>query len=110
MMEKPLAWFIIINLVLLFISGCWTIGSLIFVQSQRPESFVRITVLIADTLANGFFLISILINIFGLTEIIKEEMARKIAAYTFAIGIISLIISITISLCIIAIRSPWVYD
>lgn len=39
MMEKPLTWLLIIGLVLLFINGCWTIGILIAIQSQRLELF-----------------------------------------------------------------------
>lgn len=110
MIEKALTWLLIIGLILLFISGCWTIGILIIIQSQRPEPFLRTTILMVDILANASFLISILISAFGLAEIIKEEVARKFTAYVLAIGIIFLIISIILFLCIIATRSPWAYD
>jgi len=63
MMEKPLTWFII-NLVLLFISGCWTIGILIIIQIQKLESIIYMAIFMADILANASFLISILISIF----------------------------------------------
>ncbi|MFH7859758.1 MAG: hypothetical protein QXR03_02020 [Candidatus Aenigmatarchaeota archaeon] len=110
MMEKPLTWLLIIGLVLLFINGCWTIGILIAIQSQRLELFLRTIILTVNILANVSFLISILISAFGLAEIIKEEKARKFTTYVLAIGIIFLIISIILFLCIIVTRFPWVYD
>jgi len=53
---------------------------LIITQSQKPEPFLRIIILMVDILANVSFFISILISAFGLAEIIKEEKARKFTA------------------------------
>lgn len=66
------------------------------VQMRLKTEFLSATLLISNALANISFLI--LTSTLGLAEIIKREMMRKVTAYTIAIGIFSLIVSIALFL------------
>ncbi|MDH5596097.1 MAG: hypothetical protein OEY40_05215 [Candidatus Bathyarchaeota archaeon] len=39
--EKPLTWFVIVNLALLFISGCWMAKSLMVTSWKSSLGFAR---------------------------------------------------------------------
>lgn len=109
MTEKPLAWFVLVGLALLFISGCWMVGSLTIVPRRSELKFLRTALLTTAALANISFPIAILTSILGLAEIVGEEKARKANAYAFLAGIIFLIISIILFSWIVASQLQWSY-
>ncbi len=109
MSEKPLTRFVVVGLVLLFISGCWMVGSLTIIPRRLELDFLRLTLLTTNALANISFLVSILASILGLADIVKEERSRKAAAYAFIAGIVLLIVSIALFSWIVASELPWSY-
>ncbi len=103
---KNFTWFITASMVLLFISGCWTLGSLIMVSRQLETQLLRSALLTADMLANISFLVSLLTSVLGLAELLKEMVARRITGYAFTAGTIFLIISITIFIWTVTSQLP----
>ena len=109
MNKRPLTRFVVVGLVLLFISGCWMVGSLTIVSWRLKPEFLRTTLLTTNALANISFLVSILASILGLAEIVEEERARKTTAYAFAAGVVLLIVSIALFSWVVATGLPWIY-
>jgi len=94
-----------VNLALLFISGCWMIGSLMVTSWKPSLGFARPLLLTGTALANISFLASMLTSILGAANIVKETPARRVTVYVFAVGILFLIISI-IAFCWIVVSTP----
>jgi hypothetical protein len=105
--DRPLTWFAIVNLALLFISGCWMIGSLMVTSWKSSLGFARPLLLTGTALANISFLASMLASILGAANIIKETPARRVTVYVFTVGILLLIISIITFCWIVVSTSPY---
>lgn len=104
---KPLTWFVIVNLALLFISGCWMVGSLMVTSWKSSLGFARPMLLTSTALANISFLASMLTSILGTANIVKEDPARRVTVYAFTIGILLLIVSMIIFCWIVVATSPY---
>ena len=102
--EDPFTRFIV-GLTMLFISGVWVLISYLVAPTLEP-SFLRLTFLLLDAFSVSSFLVFILIFFLDMIGILEEEKSRKAMAYTFAIGILLLIISIILFTNIIATRQP----
>ncbi|TEU06387.1 hypothetical protein E3I90_02250 [Candidatus Bathyarchaeota archaeon] len=89
--EKPLTWFVIVNLALLFISGCWMVGSLMVTSWKSSLGFARPLLLTSTALAN----------------IAKEDPARRVTVYAFTVGILFLMVSMIIFCWIVVSTSPY---
>jgi len=104
--KKPLTWFLVVNLVLLFISGCWMIGSLMIITWRIPPKFVSHLLLITSALANISFLASLLASILGTANITQETGARRATVYAFVAGILFLMVSIIIFCSVVILYVP----
>ena len=102
--EDPLTRFIV-GLTMLFISGVWVLISYLVAPTLEP-SFLRQIFLLLGAFSVSSFLVFILIFFLDMIGILEEEKSRKAMAYTFAIGILLLIISIMLFTNIIATRQP----
>jgi len=104
MEEKPLSWFVGVNLILLFLGGCWMLGSLMVSQWSSAPKMFRPVLLATAGLTNISFLISTVIAFLGMAATIREERAKRMVVYALAIGL--LLMMITIALLCAAIASP----
>ncbi len=103
---KSLSTFLVVGLVLLFVSGCWTVGSLAVIRWD--SELARIILFASNAMANVSFLVSISISILGLSGIVEEEDgARRKSAYALVVGTLSLTISIIVFFIVLAGGSPW---
>jgi hypothetical protein len=95
--EKNLTWFFTINIALLFISGCWMVGSLmisVWGDGSDLHRLLSILLFSSTTLANISFLVSMLFSILGIIQITTTEKARQATAYAFICGIIFLVLAL----------------
>jgi len=104
--KRPLTWFVVVNLVLLFISGCWMIGGLIITAWRVQPKFASHLLITTSALANISFLASILASILGTANITQEKGARKATVYAFVAGILFLMFSIIIFCWIVIFYVP----
>ncbi|MCS7365353.1 MAG: hypothetical protein NDF54_07955 [archaeon GB-1867-035] len=89
--ERTLPRMILINLFMIFISGCWTLATILpFTMNWMIRSIQLITITIADI----SFLLSLLASILVYSGFMREEIARKWFIIFFCIGILALIITI----------------
>lgn len=89
--EKPSVWLILVSLLMLFVSGAWTLATITpFVISKT----VRTLMLISVTTANVCFLGTLLAAMLLYSYIGARESLRKVMVFAFSIGIFALIVSI----------------
>jgi hypothetical protein len=82
---------VLITLVMIFISGCWTVATLTpfpMKSNFRPYSIATITT------ANIAFLLSLLTSTLSYAKIGDQTKMKRITVYLFNIGIVFLIASI----------------
>ena len=95
--ESKFNWFISVNIALLFISGCWMVGSLM-ITAWRDTSdlytFLSSLLFACIIFANISFLISMIGSIMGIITLREEEKARSLTAYSLIIGLIFLALSL----------------
>jgi hypothetical protein len=89
--EKPSIWIILISLLMLFVSGAWTIASIIPFGMQKTIGPIM---LVTSTVSNVAFLLTLLSAMILYSNMGPRQGLRKIMVYTFSIGIFALIISI----------------
>jgi len=83
--------FILITLVMLFISGCWTIASII---SFPIKYEFRVIMTMMVTASNVAFLLSLLASVLSYEGMGNEEKMKRVIVYSFSIGIFALVISV----------------
>jgi hypothetical protein len=88
--EKPSVWLIIVSLLMLFVSGAWTVASILPFVPKDVRASMRITV----TAANVSFLLTLLAAMLLYLEVGPKQNLKKAMMLTFSIGIITLIISV----------------
>lgn len=89
--QKPSVWLILISLLMLFVSGAWTLASITsFGISKAVMPFRLITV----TIANISFLVTLLVAMLLYSDIGAKEGLKKTMVFAFSVGIFALIVSI----------------
>jgi len=89
--DKPSPWLVIISPLMLFVSGAWTLASIMpFWFSPQVRTYMLLTV----TAANISFLITLLLAMFIHTEAKSAKQLRRLMLYSFTIGIVTLSIVI----------------
>jgi len=89
--EFSLPSFIVILLVMLFISGCWTLASAI----PYPIGYgFRVFMISVVSISNVGFLISLLTSILNYAGVGNEVKMKRISVATFSIGITALVVSV----------------
>jgi len=94
------AW---VTLALLFISGCWTVGCILFTRAYGQ--FAGRLLMAASALANVSLLASVLSATLGMAGVVDEKRARMVMVATLILGVAFLMTSIT-TLCIVASTPP----
>jgi len=83
--------FIVITLVMLFISGCWTLACTI----PYPIKYeFRVIMTATVTASNVAFLLSLLSSVLSYSGMGNEGKMKRIIIYSFSIGITALVISV----------------
>lgn len=91
--QKPSVWLILVSLLMLFVSGAWTLASITpFGISKAVRSFMLITV----TTANVCFLVTLLAAMLLYSDVGPKENLKKAMLLAFAVGIFALILSIVL--------------
>jgi hypothetical protein len=90
--QKPSVWLILVSLLMLFVSGAWTLAS---ITPLMPKT-VRSSMLITVTTANVCFLVTLLAAMLLYSDIGAKENLKKAMVLAFSIGIFALIISIVL--------------
>jgi len=106
MLGARAAWFVVVGLVLLFISSCWVIGSLTALSSRLEPKFLRTTLLTTNASANISFLLSILTSVLGSAHLIKKEVTKRAAVYGFVASVVFIIVSIILFFWAVAFGLP----
>jgi len=89
--EKPSIWLVLISLFMLFVSGAWTVASIMpFMISKTIRSIMIVTV----SASNVSFLATLLAAMLQYSGYRKDKNMKKMMVYSFAAGIIALMISI----------------
>ena len=91
--ERVPSWIFITTLLMIFVSGCWTIatiGPFLIRPDFRPYTIVAVTI------ANLAFLLSLMTSMFSYAKLGDQSKIKQIMVYLFSSGILSLIISIVI--------------
>ncbi len=99
--------FIVITLVMLFISGCWTLASAI----PFPINYeLRVGMIATVAISNVSFLLSLLTSVLSYSGMGQERRMKRIIVTAFSIGVIALVISITFfSISYLISRPPYYY-
>ena len=89
--EKAPTWIIVTTLVMLFISGCWTLATIIPFRIDQP---IRSAMVITVTIADIAFLLSLLASMLSYSGMSRKEAMKRISILMFCLGITALIVSI----------------
>ena len=95
--ENKFTWFFNVNIALLFITGCWMVGSLMITAWRDISDFYAILSALLFTsivFANISFLFSMIGSIVGIGQLWKEEKARSLITYSLIIGLIFLALAL----------------
>ncbi|MCW4019736.1 MAG: hypothetical protein NWF14_00685 [Candidatus Bathyarchaeota archaeon] len=104
--QKTSVWLILVSLLMLFVSGAWTLVSILpFGIFKAVRSFMLITV----TTANISFLITLLAAMLLYSDVGERENLKKIMIFAFSIGIFALIVSIVLFSASFLITPPTYY-
>jgi hypothetical protein len=100
----PLIW---ITLFMIFISGCWTLATIVPFPLAWPTRAVQLAVV---TVSNISFLVSLLASMLYQGEMIERETARRWSIIFFAVGITALIVSILLFSASYLVKPPYYID
>jgi hypothetical protein len=103
--EKPSVWLIIVSVLMLFVSGVWTLASITPLAPKAVRSFMLITV----TTANISFLITLLAAMLLYSDLGAKENLKKTMILAFSIGIFALIVSVILFTASFLITPPTYY-
>jgi hypothetical protein len=106
--EINFSWLFNVNIALLFISGCWTLGSLMITAWGRNSglNLLLSSILFSSiVLANISFLTSMIFSIMGIIQVWKVEKAKSLTGYALITGIFLLALSLLVFGVIIVINS-----
>ena len=102
--EKPSVLIVLVPLLMLFISGAWTLASLIpYVRWGAMRETMFYTVIIS----NISFLVSLLLSMLFYLEMGEKETHKRRMVLAFSIGIIALIISIVVFTASFVMQPPF---
>ena len=91
--EKPSVWIVLVSLLMLFVSGAWTLASFLPFPSGGYGS-PRSLMFYVTMASNISFLISLLVSMLLYLGIGSREGMRWIMIFAFSMGILALISSI----------------
>ena len=83
--------FIVITLVMLFISGCWTLATII---PYPIEHGFRTAMIVTVTASNVCFLFSLLTSALHYAGLGQEQTMKRLMIILFAIGVSALVLSV----------------
>jgi hypothetical protein len=89
--EKPSIWIVLVSLLMLFVSGAWTLASIMPFGTQKT---IGPLMLVTSTISNVAFLLTLLSAVILYSNMGPRQRLTKIMVYTFSIGVFALIISI----------------
>lgn len=105
--EKGLTRIIPITLFMIFISGCWTLATIIPFPMHWPTRSIQLTVV---TVADVTFLLSLLTSILSYSGMADREAMRKWSIIMFCTGITALIASIILFSASYLVKPPQFID
>lgn len=105
--EKDLTRMIQITLFMIFISGCWTLASIIPFSMRWP---VRSAQLAVVTVADVAFLIALLALMLSYGGMAEKEAVRRWAVLMFCVGMVALIASIILFSSFYLVMPPYSAD
>jgi hypothetical protein len=91
--EKPSVWIVLVSLLMLFVSGAWTLAS--FIPYVRFKA-LRELMFYAVTFSNISFLGSLLLSMRFYLEVGEKETNKRRMVLAFSIGVLTLIVSIVV--------------
>jgi len=83
--------FIVIALVMLFISCCWTLAA---IMPYPVEYGFRVVMVAAVTASNASFLISLLSSALSLAGVGREQGMKRLTIILFTIGVAALVVAV----------------
>lgn len=89
--EMTQSSFIVITLVMLFISGCWTLAT---IMPYPIEYWFRAVMIAAVTASNVSFLLSLLTSALSYAGIGQDQSMRRLMIILFTIGVSALVVSV----------------
>jgi len=104
--QKPSVWLVLVSLLMLFISGAWTLASITPLWiSKDMRSFMLISV----TTANIAFLTTLLAAMLLYSDVGAKQNLKKTMVLAFSVGILALIVSIVLFSASFLIAPPTYY-
>jgi len=83
--------FIVITLVMLFVSGCWTIAT---IMPYPIEYGLRAAMVATVTASNVSFLFSLFASALSYAGVGREQAIRRLMVILFAVGVSALVVSV----------------
>ncbi|UCH56884.1 MAG: hypothetical protein JSV18_05945 [Candidatus Bathyarchaeota archaeon] len=91
--EKSSVWIILVSILMLFVSGAWTLAT---IMPFVPHKGLRSATLTMVTIANVSFLASLLASMLLYSQVGERGQMRSVMIASFSIGILALAVSIVI--------------
>jgi len=83
--------FIVIALVMLFVSGCWTLAA---IMPYPIEYGFRVVMVATVTASNVSFLLSLVTSVLSYGGLGEEQRMKRLMIILFTIGVATLVISV----------------
>jgi len=104
--QKPSVWLVLMSLLMLFVSGAWTLASILPFGISKG---IRTVMLISATTADISFLVTLLAMMLLYSDVGAKENLKKTMILSFSIGIFALIVSIVLFSASFLIAPPTYY-
>lgn len=103
--EKVSTWIIVTTLFMMFISGCWTVATII---PWKLHPSIRSAMIITVTIADVAFLLSLLASMLSYS-LSSKEATKKVSMFMFCLGIAALVVSIILFSASFLLKPPPYY-
>jgi peptidoglycan/LPS O-acetylase OafA/YrhL len=102
--DKPSVWIVLVPLLMLFVSGAWTLAS--FIPYVRFRA-LRELMFYAVTFSNISFLVSLLLSMRFYLEVGEKKTNKRRLVLAFSIGVLALIVSIVVFAASVVMQPPF---
>ncbi|MEM2930512.1 MAG: hypothetical protein QW797_06600 [Thermoproteota archaeon] len=89
--QKPLLWIVLISLLMLFVSGAWTIASIMFFTQNKTLSSIMLATATASSIS---FLLTLLVAMLLYSGVEKGRRLMMMMVGLFSAGIIFLVYTV----------------
>jgi len=105
--QKPSVWTVIISLLMLFVSGAWTVAAIISINMNKALGTIMLA---TATASNVSFLLTLLAAMLLYSGVERGERLRVIMVCLFAVGIVTLVYTVVLFMVAFLTRYPTPLD